>query len=190
MRISSLDSFSSLDCPYAMLLESSETIQAFPPSTNPVTFCFSLEQLHGVAELPLILVDAEAHIAVSILREYVNRNQYVEYWAPRENASRLRELARLADEFAVSGVCITGEWIQLQIGLATADDRSSADWVAGLAAAPVCTEERRDVDSVTSAEVTLRGLVISRITPLAKPLKKYLPGWMVILLYKILEKIR
>ena len=190
MRISSLDSFSSLDCPYAMLLESSETIQAFPPSTNPVTFCFSLEQLHGVAELPLILVDTKADTALSILREYANGHQHLEYWAPRENTSRLRELTRLGDELAVSGVCITGEWIQLQVGLATAGDRSSADWVAGLAAAPVRTEEHKGVDSVTSSEMTLRGLVISRITPLAKRIKKYLPGWMVILLYKVLEKIR
>lgn len=190
MRISSLDSFSPLDCPYAMLLESSETVQAFPLSKNPVTFCFSVEQPHRVDELPLILVDIKADTALSILREYANRHQHLEYWAPRENTSRLQELARLGDELAVSGVCITGEWIQLRVGLAAAGDRSSADWVAGLAAAPIRTEQLKRVDSVTSSEMTVRGLVISRITPLAKPLKQYLPGWMVIFLYKILEKIR
>ena len=59
----------------------------------------------------------------------------------------------------------------------------------GLKAATAPVEFKESPD-VVAPEMSLRSLVISRITPLAKPLKKYLPGSAVIMLYKILEKIR
>ena len=191
MRISSLDGLQPLDSAYAMLLESSEQPFSFPPATSPVTFCFAAEQLADVAELPLVLVDIDADGALLILRKCATANQHVEYWAPRADTARLQQIALAQDshDLSIAGSRLTENWIQVRIGPATEYDRSSADWVEGLkaASAPV---ESMESPSVAVPEMSLRGLVISRITPVAKPLKKYLPGSVVILLYKILEKIR
>ncbi len=191
MRISSLDGFQPLGSAYAMLLESSEQPFSFPPATSPVTFCFAAEQLADVAELPLVLVDTDADTALRILHQYATANHHVEYWAPRVDTVRLQQLA-LAQEghdLSITGSRLTENWIQVCIGPATEHDRSCEDWVQGLksATAPV---ESTESPSVAVPEMSLRSLVISRITPVAKPLKKYLPGSVVIVLYKILEKIR
>lgn len=191
MRISSLDGFQPLDSAYAMLMESSEQPFSFPPTKSPVTFCFAAERLNGVAELPLVLVDIDADEALPILHEYARKNRHIEYWAPRASTARLQQIALVQDshDLSITGSRLTENWIQIRIGPATELDRSSTDWVEGLkaATAPV---EFKESPSVAVPEMSLRSLVISRITPVAKPLKKYLPGSVVIVLYKILEKIR
>ena len=191
MRIASLDRFPPLDSAYAMLLESSEQPFSFPPATSPVTFCFAAEQLAVVAELPLVLVDTVANEALPILRDYAAKNRHIEYWAPRADTERLQQLAlaKASHDLSITGSRLTKNWIQLRIGPATEHDRSCADWVEGLkvATAPV---ESTESPGVAVPEMSLRSLVISRITPVAKPLKKYLPGSVVIVLYKILEKVR
>lgn len=191
MRISSLDGLQPLDSAYAMLLESSEQLFSFPPATSPVTFCFAAEQLADVAELPLVLVDTDANEALSILCDYATKNRHIEYWAPRADTARLQQLA-LAQEghdLSITGSRLTENWLQLRIGSATEHDRSCADWVEGLKVA-TASVGFNESPNVAVPEMSLRSLVISRITPLAKPLKKYLPGSVVIVLYKILEKIR
>lgn len=192
MRISSLDGFQPLDSAYAMLLESSEQPFSFPPATSPVTFCFAAEQLAVVAELPLVLVDTDANEALPILRDYAAKNRHIEYWAPRADTERLQQIALTQDghDLSITGSRLTENWIQVCIGPATEHDRSCADWVKGLKAATAAPVESTESPSVAVPEMSLRSLVISRITPLAKPLKKYLPGSVVIVLYKILEKIR
>ena len=191
MRISSLDRFPPLDSAYAMLLESSEQPFSFPPATSPVTFCFAAEQLDDVAELPLVLVDADADQALPILHEYATANHHVEYWTPRTETARLQQLvlAQEGHDLSITGSRLTENWIQLRIGSATEHDRSCADWVEGLKAATALIESTES-PSIAVPETSLRSLVISHITPVAKPLKKYLPGSVVIALYKILEKIR
>ncbi|TVU83643.1 hypothetical protein FQN05_06710 [Corynebacterium aurimucosum] len=192
MRISSLDRFPPLDSAYAMLLESSEQPFSFPPATSPVTFCFAAEQLADVAELPLVLVDTDADEALPILRQYATANHHVEYWAPRTETVRLQQLALAKDshDLSITGSRLTENWIQLRIGPTTEHDRSCADWVEGLKSATAAPVESTESPSVAVPEMSLRSLVISRITPVAKPLKKYLPGSVVTMLYKILEKIR
>ncbi|MTD90656.1 hypothetical protein [Corynebacterium hiratae] len=192
MRISSLDGFQPLDSAYAMLLESSEQPFSFPPATSPVTFCFSAEQLADVAEIPLVLVDTDADEALPILHEYARKNRHIEYWAPRVGTTRLQQLALVQEghDLSITGSRLTEMWIQLRIGTATEHDRSCADWVEGLKSATAAPVESTESPSVAVPEMSLRSLVISRITPLAKSLKKYLPGSVVIMMYKILEKIR
>lgn len=192
MRISSLDRFPPLDSAYAMLLESSEQPFSFPPATSPVTFCFAAEQLDDVAELPLVLVDAETDEALPILHEYATKNRHIEYWAPRSDTARLQQIALAQDshDLSITGSRLTENWIQVRIGPATKHDRSCADWVEGLKSATAAPVESTESPSVAVPEMSLRSLVISRITPLAKSLKKYLPGSVVIMMYKILEKIR
>lgn len=191
MRISSLDRFPPLDSAYAMLLESSEQPFSFPPATSPVTFCFAAEQLADVAELPLVLVDTDANEALPILRDYAAKSHHIEYWAPRADTERLQQiaLAQHSHDLSITGSRLTENWIQVCIGPASEHDRSCEDWVQGLKAATAPVEFKESPD-VVAPEMSLRSLVISRITPLAKPLKKYLPGSAVIMLYKILEKIR
>ena len=191
MRISSLGSFQPLDSAYAMLLESSEQPFSFPPATSPVTFCFAAEQLANVAECPLVLVDTGADEALLILHEFVMKNRRIEYWAPRADTVRLQQIALAQDshDLSITGSRLTENWIQLRIGPATEHDRSCADWVEGLKVA-TASVEFKDSPSVAVPEMSLRSLVISRITPVAKPFKKFLPGSVVIVLYKILEKTR
>lgn len=192
MRISSLDSYRSLDSDYAMMLESSEKIYAFPSAPNDVTFCFSAEQLVDVADLPLVLVDSRVDVAVPILRDYAKENRHVEYWTLRADTTNLRCIAADDDttDLSIAGFRLTEDWIQLRIVRSTEFDRPCADWVAGLAAGAVPGKARDEDSPAVASEATLRGLLISRITPLAKPLKKHLPGSVVTLLYKTLEKIR
>lgn len=192
MRISSLDRFPSLDSAYAMLLESSEQPFSFPPAPYPVTFCFATEQLADVAELPLVLVDTDADEALPILHQYATANHHVEYWSPRADTARLQRIALAQDshDLSITGSRLTKNWIQVRIGPATEHDRSCTDWVEGLKSATAAPVESTESLGVAVPEMSLRSLVISRITPVAKPLKKYLPGSVVIVLYKILEKIR
>lgn len=192
MRISSLDRFPPLDSAFVMLLESSEQPFSFPSATSPVTFCFAAEQLAVVAELPLVLVDTDADEALPILHQYATANHHVEYWSPRVKTERLQQIALAQDshDLSITGSRLTENWIQVRIGPAIAHDRSCADWVEGLKSATAAPVESTDSPSVAVPEMSLRSLVISRITPLAKSLKKYLPGSVVIVLYKILEKIR
>lgn len=192
MRISSLESYLPVDSDYAIMLESSEELYSFPPDSKDVIFCFSAEQLMAVPELPLVLVDTSPDVTVSILRDSVKANRRVEYWVPRSDTTNLRciVVADNTEDLAIAGFRLTEEWIQLRVILRTSQDRPSDDWVAGLSAGAVPTRASLKESPADKSELTLKGLVISRLTPLAKPFKKYLPGPIVIVLYKALEKIR
>lgn len=191
MRISSLDNYFPVNSDYAMMLESSEELYSFPSDSTGVIFCFSAEQLMDVPEIPLVLVDTNPDVTVSILRDSAKANRRVEYWAPRANTTNLRciVVADDTEDLAIAGCRLTEQWIQLRIGLRTSEDRSCDDWIAGLSAGVVPGRPNLGEPPVVASELTLKSLIISRITPLAKPFKKYLPGSVIILLYKILEKI-
>lgn len=192
MRISSLKSFPPVDSDYAVLLESSEIPHVLPPASGSVTFCFTRKQLSDVDPLPVVLLDIQPDVAMEVLRSYVDAGRHIEFWAPRTDTSKLRQLVadHTGEHIAVTGVNLSDGWIQVRIEQARNGDRSSADWLEGLSVA--ATPSRVSQEPVATAEtaMTLRSLLISRVTPLAKPFKKYLPSSVVILMYKVLERIR
>ena len=192
MLISSLDSFRQLEPAYAMLLESSERPYSFPSEPRCVTFCFSPEQLSSVAELPLALVDTSPDVAAPILHEYARTNRRVEYWAPRADTTKLQQLVSGSEGqgLAVAGTRLTEDWIQLRISAATKQARNCDDWIAGLSVAVLSDNTVPNSTRSVASSMTMRSLAISRITPLAKRFKKYLPSSAVVFLYKALEKIR
>ena len=192
MRLSSLESFHPVDSDYAVLLESSEMPHALPPTAGSVTFCFTREQLFNVDGLPIVLIDIQSHEAMEILQSCADKGRHIEYWSPRSDTSNLRQLVAdsTGEQLAVAGVNLTDGWVQLRIEQAGSGDRSSRDWLEGLAVAATTSTSSAEQATTAATAVTLRSLLISRVTPLAKPFKKYLPSSVVILLYKVLERIR
>lgn len=192
MRLSSLESFHPVDSDYAVLLESSEMPHALPPAPGSVTFCFTREQLADVDPLRIVLIDIQPDVAMEVLRSYVDAGRHIEYWVPRTDTSNLRQLVadHTGEHMAVAGVNLSDGWIQVRMEQATNRDRSSEDWLEGLRAAATPSGVSQAPVATATTAVTLRSLLISRVTPLAKPFKKYLPGSVVILMYKVLERIR
>ena len=192
MRISSLESFPPVDSDYAVLLESSETPYVLPSAAGSVTFCFTRDQLADTDPLPIVLIDIQPDVAMEVLGNYVDTGRYIEYWAPRTDTSNLRQLVadRTGEHIAVAGVNLSDGWIQVRMEQARNGGRSSEDWFEGLRVAATPSMVAQEPFTTAAPAVTLRSLLISRVTPLAKPFKKYLPGSVVILMYKVLERIR
>lgn len=192
MRISSLESFPPVDSDYAVLLESSETPYVLPSAAGSVTFCFTRGQLADADPLPIVLIDIQPDVAMEVLRNYVDAGRYIEYWAPRTDTSNLRQLVadRTGEHMAVAGINLSDGWVQVRIEQAKKGDRSSEDWLDGLTVAATPSRVSQEPVATAATAVTLRSLLISRVTPLAKPFKKYLPSSVVILMYKVLERIR
>ncbi|MCG7275737.1 hypothetical protein [Corynebacterium singulare] len=192
MRIFSLESFPPVDSDYAVLLESSEMPHVLPPAAGSVTFCFTRDQLADVDPLPIVLIDIQPDVAMEVLRSYVDAGRHIEYWAPRTDTSNLRQLVadHTGELIAVAGVNLSDGWIQVRMEQARNGDRSSEDWLEGLKVTATPSMVSQEPVATAATTVTLRSLLISRVTPLAKPFKKYLPGSVVILMYKVLERIR
>ena len=192
MRISSLKSFPPVDSDYAVLLESSEIPHVLPPASGSVTFCFTRKQLSDVDPLPVVLLDIQPDVAMDILRSYVDTGRRIEYWSPRTDSSNLRQLVAdyTGEHMSVAGVNLSDGGVQVRIEQAKNGDRSSEDWLEGLTVAATPSTAPQEPVTPAATAVTLRSLLISRVTPLAKPFKKYLPSSIVILMYKVLERIR
>lgn len=122
----------------------------------------------------------------------MDAGRHIEYWAPRTDTSKLRQLVadHTGEHMAVAGVNLSDGWVQVRIEQARNGDRSSEDWLEGLKVTATPSMVSQEPVATAATTVTLRSLLISRVTPLAKPFKKYLPGSVVILMYKVLERIR
>lgn len=194
MRIGSLDEYQPADTDYAVLLCSSEQLQTLPVSHGTVVFCFSEEELSRVNHRPAVLLDLPADQAAPVLSRLIRDRGEAEYWAPRSAAGNLCDLVGgddvLTTGLAISGLRVSEAWIHIRVGNSEGGTRSPDDFLLGLSA-PIsgCAPRVRD-QSVAADAMTLRALVILRAATLAKPVKKYLPGSVVVSLYKILERIR
>ena len=122
----------------------------------------------------------------------MDAGRHIEYWAPRTDTSNLRQLVadHTGELIAVAGVNLSDGWIQVRMEQARNGDRSSEDWLEGLKVTATPSMVSQEPVATAATTVTLRSLLISRVTHLAKPFKKYLPGSVVILMYKVLERIR
>lgn len=194
MRIESLDDYRPAETDFAVLLGSSEQLVPLPDFYGAVVFCFSEDELMAMDHKRAVLVDVPSDLAVRILTNLVRDRGEAEYWAPRSATVNLCSLVGSEDPGndtpVISGLHVSGLWIHLRVNRATRKTREPGDFLLGLSA-PVTAAAATPRDNDTHSDTTtLKALFISRAAALAKPVKKYLPSSVVVLLYKILEKIR
>lgn len=79
---------------------------------------------------------------------------------------------------------------QLRLSIADRESREVEDFIRGLSA----PNAEKASDSCSSDQrlesISLRSILISRAATLAKPVKRFVPPFAIVALYKILERIR
>lgn len=194
MRIESLRDYRPAVTDFAALLGSSERLHPLPESYGTVVFCFSEDELMAMDYKRAVLVDVPSNRAMRILTRLVRDRETAEYWVPRSATANLRSLVASdnpgKDTPVISGLHVSDSWIHLRVNRATGKTREPDDFLKGLSAPGARENSIVREHPVSLESTTLRALLISRAAVLAKPIKKYLPGSVVVSLYKILEKIR
>lgn len=114
-----------------------------------------------------------------------------QFWVTYENWMQLTDLQKGVSHLVISRVSYDEDWIKMTI---TADGSSQIDvdgFIAGLQALEYGSRksDQLQIESRLS-EPSFRALLINRLVPIAKPLKRYIPHKIVIQLYKVLEKLR
>jgi len=140
----------------------------------------------------LFLLNLHAEKALRLARLWSSLAQSdVQYWVTYENWSRLTGLSSWVDGLGISKVFYDEDWIKLTV---SGDEESHLDiesFIAGLGALNHGLKQATQLAwDAQLSEPSIKGLLIGRLIPIMKPLKRFIPQTSVIYLYKILEKVR
>lgn len=194
MRVNSLSDYQPVETEFAVLLSSSEQLLPLPKGNGTVVFCFSESELLKAGEARVVLIDISPELAERLIARLVRDRGHVEYWAPRSNVTNALNLigngGKLSGSLAISGLHVSDRWIQLRLSIADRESREVEDFIRGLSA----PNAEKASDSCSSDQrlesISLRSILISRAATLAKPVKRFVPPFAIVALYKILERIR
>lgn len=194
MRVNSLSDYQPVETEFAVLLSSSEQLLPLPKGNGTVVFCFSESELLKAGEARVVLIDISPELAERLIARLVRDRGHVEYWAPRSNVTNALNLigngGKLSGSLAISGLHVSDRWIQLRLSIADRESREVEDFIRGLSA----PNAEKASDSCSSEQrlesISLRSILISRAATLAKPVKRFVPPFAIVALYKILERIR
>ncbi|MCL8493840.1 hypothetical protein M5J06_06810 [Corynebacterium sp. B5-R-101] len=194
MRVNSLSDYQPVETEFAVLLSSSEQLLPLPKGNGTVVFCFSESELLKAGEARVVLIDISPEFAERLIARLVRDRGHVEYWAPRSNVTNALNLigngGKLSGSLAISGLHVSDRWIQLRLSIADRESREVEDFIRGLSA----PNAEKASDSCSSDQrlesISLRSILISRAATLAKPVKRFVPPFAIVALYKILERIR
>lgn len=194
MRVNSLSDYQPVETEFAVLLSSSEQLLPLPKGNGTVVFCFSESELLKAGEARVVLIDISPEFAERLIARLIRDRGHVEYWAPRSNVTNALNLigngGKLSGSLAISGLHVSDRWIQLRLSIADRESREVEDFIRGLSA----PNAEKASDSCSSDQrletISLRSILISRAATLAKPVKRFVPPFAIVALYKILERIR
>ncbi|MHC2800138.1 hypothetical protein [Corynebacterium hesseae] len=194
MRVNSLSDYQPVETEFAVLLSSSEQLLPLPKGNGTVVFYFSESELLKAGEARVVLIDIPPEFAERLIARLVRDRGHVEYWAPRSNVTNALNLigngGKLSGSLAISGLHVSDRWIQLRLSIADRESREVEDFIRGLSA----PNAEKASDSCSSDQrlesISLRSILISRAATLAKPVKRFVPPFAIVALYKILERIR
>ena len=118
-------------------------------------------------------------------------HSHAQFWVTYENWKQLTDLQDNLSHLVISRVSYDEDWIKLTI---TADSSNQLDvdgFIAGLQALEhgSSQSDQLQIESRVS-EPSFRALLINRLVPIVKPLKRFIPHKIVIQMYKVLEKLR
>lgn len=176
-----------------VVLSTTELPMHFGDLGNDVVFSRALSSEDVAAGGRLIFANLSVQDVRASLQD-LEPTQF-EYWADHAHLAVLCEVVSEHHGYAIIGLNVDESWVKLLVGVVSGDARSSADLVKGLEIAVVAAQTgKTSVETFAAtpvlSEPSLASLLINTITPLAKPVKQYLPAQLVAFLYKILEKLR
>lgn len=175
-----------------VISEDFETPFSLGDMARDVRVIEDLAEDHHVDESELFLLNLRAPRAVQVASNWLERGaSRVHYWATLENWQLIGELMDESRTLQVVGVSYEDQWIRLEIATNTEQAIQQTSFLTGLNVMSIATRKeatRQPEPHLT--EPTLRGILVSKLVPLAKPLKRFIPHRLVIILYKILEKLR
>jgi len=158
------------------------------------------DHLHIVEELShdfsdvdgLFLLNLSAGKALTLARAWLSSARTdVQYWVTYENWARLRELSSEVNELAISKVVYDEDWIKLTISEAEESHLDIESFIVGIGSLNHGLDQTKiPAGESRLSEPTIKSLLIGRLIPIMKPLKRFFPHRVVIYLYKILEMLR
>lgn len=140
----------------------------------------------------LFLLNLRAPRAGLLASRWLERGaSRVHYWATLESWQLIVDFLDNSNALQVVDVSYEGRWIKLEISVSTEQTIQKQSFLIGLSVMSAATsrEVTRNPEPRLT-EPTFRGLLINKVLPIAKPLKRFIPHRLVIMLYKILEKLR
>lgn len=115
----------------------------------------------------------------------------VNYWVTYEHWELLDGFARSTEGLFLRDVSYDCDWIKLVLVGDPSNTLDKESFYRGLSALELSKESGGGTFAVsTLTEPSIRSVLVDRLVPLAKPVKRYIPKKLVIVLYKILERIR
>lgn len=190
MRIRSLGDFQRQNRRLVVVLESSEQLPSISGLVDDADFCFDAKELASIRADRLVLLHCSPEVTAQALDEWKrNGNTCVEYWAPRDHFPQLIAVLREVSGWSLAGCKSNERLLQLSLLPEEASDHSASDFLQGL----MVHRTFDDGYAVTApdwSQPSLGSLLISAVVPYAKPLKRFIPPRVVVMMYKLLEKIR
>ena len=115
----------------------------------------------------------------------------VHYWATIDNWEVLVDFVKSNSNLYIEKVQYEQNWIKLVVTDESPTPVDIPSFIAGLSVLKVALQ-RQETEVIGSelTEPTLKSLLINRLVPVAKPLKRFIPHNVVIIMYKVLEKLR
>lgn len=175
-----------------------------PPKLEaPLVVVSSLEKVLDLSAVPAGAVFREAVTDGVDLSNAANEVLYIDIaagkwstpvggfhaWFLREDTDSVAGLLHSRDDLAIDGFLADENWLQFSFTHSEEDDRSAADFAAGLTSAPRLRVEEVKLPPTPPAP-TPRARIIAEAARRAKPFKRYLPPRVVHALYKLIGWIR
>lgn len=115
----------------------------------------------------------------------------VNYWIMRNQWELLDGLAESAEGIYIRDVSYNSDWIKLVLVGDSPNTLDKESFYRGLCALGLIKGgERLEFEGASLTEPSFRGLLIGKLIPLAKPIKSFMPKKLIVVVYKILERIK
>lgn len=119
---------------------------------------------------------------------------HVEYWLLLDSAEHFVDLLGSINEFSMRSPLVEAGWAKFEVELSTKESSDSDLFLKGFQIGVVTSSRAtvpvRSLGIGNPQRSTISGEVLSRIMMWAKPVKKYLPSRVIVVLYKILNWVR
>lgn len=200
MKINSLDPFQPCTRHAIALAINSTEIPSLPPEIDAFSFFFDSAQVEQFAReqsrfssesiAPLIIIDNASDHAVKLATSWViESRRHCEFWAHRHDLASLSDFMSKADTLAIDAFSIDTHWVCVRLAEPRIDSYPDTALRMGLLAGKAQYTPALQTE-VGALKFSAAQMIISSLIPLVKPIKKYIPHNVVIILYKLLEKFR
>lgn len=192
MKLVSSSDYETLESDFVIMVGTTKELEDFPKATNEVTFCFNELELMRIGATRIVFINpADLGFIRNNIPKISNDDMRCEVWIRRDHVQSSFSILTENEDIGIHGIHVSDAWLCLLIGPAELRSRDCKDLALGISIPhQVAIAHNEKSNEVVTTNVNWRSMLVAQVIPIAKPFKKYLPTRMVILLYKLLDKIR